>query len=270
MLDLSAAALTPTEAKCYIALLERQEWKPADLAKSVHETRTNVYKVLDKLVEYKLAERFDKAKKLHYRAANPTRLVELAQEQRKLREQAERQLELQTHSLTATYIKNNERPGIRYFQGEEEIGKIFQEVAGSKEEVLSVHSLAGIDFYGFKAMHNLRMLAPNAGVKRRSLTQDSELATRDWRITDPAVLLTRTWLKKDDYTSPVEWITFEDKLCLISYGSEALGIVIESRQIATAFKQLFNLLERGQKLLPDYKYLPREAKQLGIGVHKLE
>lgn len=269
MIDLTAAGLTSTEAKCYTALLERQEWKPADLAQNVKETRTNVYKVLDKLVEFGLAERFDKAKKLHYRATNPARLIELAQEQRKQREQAERQLELNTQDLTAQYIKINEQPGVRYFQGEKEIGKIFQEIAESKEEVLSVHSLAGIDFYGFKTMHNLRMLAPNAGVKRRSLTQDSELATKDWRISDPAVLLTRTWLKKDDYNAPVEWVTFEDKLCLISYGSEALGIVIESQQIATAFKQLFNLIERGQKLLPDYKYLPREAKQLGVGSHKL-
>jgi sugar-specific transcriptional regulator TrmB len=263
MIDLSAAGLTAKEAKCYAALLEHKDWKPAELAKYVHETRTNCYKILDNLVTYELAERFDKAKKLHYRAANPSRLLELAREQRATQEAAEKTLENESRQLIQKFYKTHEQPGVRYYQGESEIQQIFEAVAASTEEVVYVNTKSGIDFYGFEAMHNLRMLAPNNSVKRRALTADVAAAPKDYRIKDPLVLLKRTWFKESDYTTPVEWGAFDNKLYVISYGQEALGLLIESQQIADSFKELFRLLERGQKLLPDYGKLPRNAGAMG-------
>jgi sugar-specific transcriptional regulator TrmB len=259
MIDLSAAGLTKTEAKCYLALLEKQEWKPAELARYVQESRTNCYKLLDKLVEYGLAERFDKAKKLHYRAANPTQLLVRSRELRAAREAAEKELEVETQNLTQEFYKINEQPGVQYFQGETEIKQIFEAIADSKEEVVFINTKAGIDFYGFPTMHNLRMLAPHKKVKRRALTPDIAEAPKDYKDKDPLVLLRRTWLKESDYTNPVEWGAFGNKLYLISYGKEALGLLIESQQIADSFKELFKLLERGQKLLPGYNRLPVRA-----------
>ncbi len=264
MIDLSAAGLTPTEAKCYTALLNKKDWKPAELAKFVRETRTNCYKILDNLVSYKLAERFDKDKKLHYRATNPSRLLQLARDQRARREQADKQLELNAQNLMHTYVTTNEQADVRYFQGEVEISQVFKEIANAKEEVVFVHTKAGVDFYGFKAMHNLRMRAPQAGVQRRALTPDFSGAPTDYEQTDPLVLLKRTWVDKDAYTAPVEWGAFDNKLYIISYGKEALGLIIDSEQIAGSFKQLFGIMERGQRLLPDYETLPRFAKKLAV------
>jgi sugar-specific transcriptional regulator TrmB len=260
MMDLSAAGLTPTEAKCYTALLERKEWKPAELAKYVNETRTNCYKILDNLVGYELAERFDKAKKLHYRAANPSQLLELARQQRRAREQAEATLELQAQQLLTTYYASQEQPGVQYFQGKEEISHIFDKIAHASEPVVFVHTLAGIDFYGFDAMHKLRMKAVKNNTPRHALTPDDTGAPHNYAETDKQVLLERTWLQKDDYTAPVEWGAFDDKLYIISYGEEALGLLIESPQIAASFKQLFSLLRRGQTLLPHYDTLPTAAR----------
>lgn len=269
MTNLEAAGLSETEAKVYTVLLSRPDWQPSVLAQFVDETRTNTYKILDRLVELRLADRYDKAKKLHYRAANPSRLIELAQELRERRISAEQALELNVQQLTQAYIKANEQPGVRFYQGEAAIGDIFKDIAKASEEVLFVHTAAGADFYSFKTMHNLRMLAANAGVKRRALTPDNESATKNYKETDSKVLLSRTWLKKDDYTAPVEWGVFDDKLYIISYGKEALGITIESQQIADAFKQLYGLIDRGQKLLPNYRSLPLHAKAKGKTMPKL-
>jgi DNA-binding MarR family transcriptional regulator len=269
MINLTAAGLTPTEAKCYTALLEKADWKPADLAKNVDETRTNCYKILDNLVALGLAERFDKAKKLHYRATNPTKLLELARTRREAREQSEKELELNTQTLLQTYVKTNEQAGVRYFQGEAEIGEIFEEIAKAKQEVVFVHTRAGDDFYGFKTMHNLRMLAVNNGVWRRALTPDTEIATSDYKTFDPTVLLKRTWLRQRDYSEPVEWGCFDDKLYIIAYGQEALGIVLQSQPIANAFRQLFQMMEDGQRLQPWYGRLPQHAQTPGVSTPHL-
>jgi sugar-specific transcriptional regulator TrmB len=261
MINLSAAGLTTIESDCYTALLSKADWKPAELAKSVSMTRTNCYKILDNLVALKLAARFDKDKKLHYRATNPSRLLELAREQRMARDQAEADLQQATQSLTHNYYQTLEQPAVRYFQGQAEIAQIFQEIAGAHDEVVFVHTLAGVDYYGFDTMHKLRMLAPDNNVTRRALTPDTLLATKNYRETDSQVLLDRTWLQAEDYTAPVEWGNFDDKLYIISYGKEAMGLIIDSQQIADSFRQLFALLERGQQLLPNYASLPKLASR---------
>ena len=264
MLNLSAAGLNVVEAKCYRALLSKKEWKPAELAEFVQETRTNCYKILDNLVELGLAKRYDKNKKFHYSATNPTVLLQLASALREQRQQAEKELEAQTNALLIDYLRVQEQPGVRYLQGPDEIGTIYTEVASAKTKVSFIHTPAGIDYYGFKQLHNYRMLAATAGVKRVALTPDSKSATIDYKTTDSSVNLERTWLKKDDYTAPVEWGTYDDKLYIISYGKEAMGMIIQSPQIADSFSQLFRLLQRGQKLLPDYTQLPKHASKSGV------
>lgn len=261
MIDLSAAGLSPTESKSYQALLTRKEWLPSELAKNVSETRTNMYKILDKLTSLGLAEKFDKNKKIHYRATNPTHLLELARSERMEREKAEKELNSYTKELMHQYVRTNEQAGVRFFQGEAEIKKVFQEIAKAEEEVVFIHTKAGADYYGFDIMHNLRMLAVKKGVQRRALTPDNKDATKDYAKTDPLFHLERTWFGQNDYTLPVEWGAFDDKLYIISYGDEALGMIIESKPIADSFKQLFKLLERGQRALPEYASLPALANK---------
>lgn len=264
MEDFSAAGLTDTEAKVYKALLTRKEWLPSELAQNVNETRTNIYKILERLTDAQLAERVETQKKLRYRAQNPARLLELAREKRRQHDQAEKELEIAAQSLVHDYIAVHEQPAFQFFQGKNEIKQIFLDIAAAKTPVSFVSTIAGIDFYGFDHMHHLRMLAVNAGVKRAALTPDTSLATSTYRDTDKLFGLTRTWLQSDDYTSPVEWGVFDDKLYIISYGNEAMGVVIESPQIAEAFKQLWKLIDRGQKAQPWYDQLPKLAQKPAI------
>lgn len=256
MNELSAAGLSETEAKTYKALLTRKAWLPSELAKNVSETRTNIYKILDRLVALELAERLDEHKKLHYRAGNPTRLLELARELRRERERAEQYLESTAHELMRDYVKTHEQAAVQFFQGKDDIVNIFNEIAHAKTPVLFLHTRAGIDFYGFNYMHNLRMLAVEAGVQRFALTPDSIEAPLDYKQNDKQYKLRRTWLREEDYTAQVEWGVFDDKIYIISYGQEALGMIIESRQIANAFREIYALLEQGERAQPWHAELP--------------
>ncbi len=263
MNKLHAAGLSDTEAKTYESLLSRAAWQPSELAKTVGESRTNMYKILDKLVSLGLAKKFDQDKKIHYAAVNPGRLLELAHARRQAQEQAEKELQVHSQQLIRSYVKTHEQPAITYYQGKDEMREIFDVIENANEEIVFVHTVAGIDFYGFDFMHQLRMRAVKSGRTRRGLTPDTALATVDYKEKDALVNLTRTWLKAEDYTAPVEWGAFDDKLYIISYGEDALGMVIQNQQIADAFKQLFALLERGQHALPDYGSLPLLASRKG-------
>ena len=246
MTNLSAAGLTTPEANCYTALLTQKDWKPADLAKTVNETRTNCYKILDKLVALGLAKRFDKDKKLHYRAASPARLVELVHEQRTVRERSEKELELQAQALMNTYFKSQEQAGIRYFQGKPGIQQIFDDMLQAKQPIYLLRSPADVKFYDEAFFEQFRAQRAQAGIRTYALTPDVPSAVHD-HITDLHNKFSRTWLPAGSYDASVEWDIYDDKVALISYGEEALGIIIESPQIAESFRQILKLLQTSLK-----------------------
>jgi hypothetical protein len=55
---------------------------------------------------------------------------------------------------------------------------------------------------------------------------------------------------------------YGDKLAILSYGHEAIGMIIESPQIAEGFRQLLDLAEEGLKSRKNYDQLPRLAKMV--------
>lgn len=242
MTNLSAAGLTSSEANCYVILLTRKVWKPAELAKSVSETRTNCYKLLDKLVGLGLAERFDKDKKLHYRAVNPARLLELAHESRVAREKADKELELNAQTLMTTYYKSQEQAGIRYFQGKEGMKQIFEDMLVTQQPIYLLRSPSDVKFYDEVFFGDFRARRAEAGIITYAVTPDVASANPDKAI-DLQNKFIRTWISPNSYNAAVEWDIYGDKVALISYTTEALGIIIESPHIAESFRQLLKLVQ---------------------------
>lgn len=258
-MDLSVAGLNETESKCYLALLESDEWKPSELGRYIGITRTNSYKVLESLEDKGLVERTGNGKTLSFRATHPARLVQLSNDKKREHEDLETKLKIDLEALITTYAKSQDSPGIRMYYGKDEIKQIFVDIAESKTPVYFISTIAGIDFYGYEHMHHLRMMAVRNRVMRYALTPDTSLATMDYRVTDKQFHLHRTWLEYEDYIAPVEWGTFDDKLYIISFGKDAMGVVIQSPFIAAGFLQLFKLIQRGQLAKSDYEKLPKLA-----------
>lgn len=259
-MNLTAAGLNKTEATIYESLLKRKEWKPAELAKNVGETRTNMYKILDKLTAVGLAKKFDKNNKIHYRATNPTQLIQLSQNLRSERAQQEKELELAAQQLLNSYIKIHEQPGIRFFIGKEQIGEVYEDQVQDANPIYFMLSPKAIDFYGFERMHSLRMLAVNAGIPRYAITPDNLRVPANYIESDKKALLTRTWLAQQDYTAPLEWGVYGNKVYFVTFGEDALGMIIESEAMAKGFMQMYNIIESGQKAKSSYSKLPKLPK----------
>lgn len=88
------------------------------------------------------------------------------------------------------------------------------------------------------------------------ITPDSKDTKINWEESDYKSGNTRVWLKENDYTASVEWSKFGDKLAIISFGEEAIGMIIESRQIAESFQQIADIISRLVNTDSDYKHLP--------------
>src|SRR5438445_5647663 len=86
--------LTNSQAKAYIALIEHYGGTAPSLAKATNESRSNTYKVLDKLCELGLATKDTKGAKIYYYPTNPAALELLIQGKNT-------QIELQARKLKA-------------------------------------------------------------------------------------------------------------------------------------------------------------------------
>lgn len=254
--SLNAAGIQGSLAKTYLALLNCEYSSPNELSITIDESRSNTYKLLDELVERGLAIRFDINKKLNYQAESPTHLLTLAREKKDAIDYQELQLKSAVPSLLKTYYKNHEQPSVRFYQGKEGIKEIFEEQIETGKPIQFLKTRADIEFFGFKFMHQIRHLAPSAGINRRAFIPDTPEVPIKHKKSDKKMLLDRTWYKPEDYTAPVEWSVFGNKVAIISFGKEAIGMVIESPQIAESLRQMFQMLDTGLKRMPGYDSLP--------------
>lgn len=257
---LSAAGIQGSLAKAYIALLDVESVSPSVFAKHINESRPNTYKLLDELVERGLAKRFDVGRKLHYQAESPAHLLTLARERKDAIIAEEAQLKTAVPNLLKQYHATHEQPGVRFYQGKEGIKEIYLEQIDEAKPIQFMKTRADIEFFGFQFMHEIRMLAPKAKIHRHAFTPDAPEVPIDVTESDKMHLLERTWYLQEDYTAPVEWSVFGNKVSVISFGKEAIGMVIESAQIAESLRQIFGLLDEGLKRRPGYKKLPQRGE----------
>lgn len=234
--------LTESQAKAYLMLIQFGTLSPPELARKTGETRSNAYKVLDRLEGLGLAIKKTGTKKRAYRATNPVQLEALAKQHRaKAMEQEEKVLRALPKLLTF-FNTYSEQPGIRFFQGQDGIKQIFDDMLRTKQPIYLIRSPADIKFYDQKFFEKFKVQRARLGIKTYALTPDIESATHDIH-TDEINLFTRTWLPRNAYTGSVEWNLYGNKLAIISYGEEAMGVIIESPQIAASFQQLFLLMQ---------------------------
>jgi sugar-specific transcriptional regulator TrmB len=256
--------LNPTQAKAYLALMHNGKLTPPELAKITGEARTNAYSVLDQLVELGLAKKTEVKKKFQYQLENPVALEKLVKYHRDEALERERSVKNAMPALLNYFYTYSEQPGVRFFQGKDGVIEMYKDKMRTVKTISMVRSPADLDFFGdFEGIARIRRKFNSSSISRHMITPDSKEAHVDWKNNDKNHGNTRTWLKKDDYTAPVEWSVYGDKVGIISFGEEAMGLIIESPQIAESFRQLLKLAELGSKLQDNYQKLPRLASYTG-------
>lgn len=268
------AGLTEAQAIAYKKLVENSPITPPALTDLTKESRSNTYKILEQLEDLGLAQRDESEKKIKYWAMNPAALLQHVEEEQHKSELRAKQIKNSLPELVNTYLKHNEQPGIYHYQGKGGIVDIYDDQKAEGKNITFIRSTDDVRFFSYEEMRKLRGSFAKKGVNRHVFSPDARDVPINWRETDPIRKLTRTWMKTKDYTAPVEISVYGNKVSFISFGEEAIGMVIESQQIALAMKQIFSMLDEGLKRRPDYKKLPAKAKvmiidslEIGKGKH---
>lgn len=259
---LQHAGLTKAEATIYVILVKNSPISPPKLADMANESRTNTYKLLETLEQKGLVARDDTQKKLRYWANNPSGLLETLKKRRSEVEAAEKRFEDSLPAMMDEYFMHSEQPSVRYFNGVEGVRQIYQDQLNDAKPVTFTMSFGIRDFYGEHGMHAIRNEFPKRGIQRHVFYPDVAHMfepgepTMPIEESDKLMLLKRTWVDNEDLKAPVEWSVYGNKVSIISLGSEVVGMIIESPQIAASLHEIFNLLDRKIRQAPGYSKLP--------------
>lgn len=232
--------LTNIQAAAYLKLVEQGAGTAPALAAALNESRTNAYKILDRLCALGLAAKDRKGTRVRYYPASPAALERLVQAQAEQARLRSRKLDAALPGMLDFFFAHSEQPSIRYFQGKEGIQQIFSDMLATGQTLYLVRSPEDVRFYDEEFFAELRKKRRLLGTKTVGLTPDVPSANHDPEV-DFQNKFIRTWIPGDAYTANVEWNISGNKVALISYGKEAMGIIIESPQIAESFRQVFKL-----------------------------
>lgn len=242
---LAAIGLTPLQAEAYALLIEHGTVKPPEAAVKLKTTRTNAYKILDKLVELQLATKVanDKGKKNLYAATNPLALTTLTRQYRAEATAREEAVNDVMHDLLAKYHTHTDKPEVTVVTGRKEVAEAYRKQLSLQEDIFFVHTRADVPMMGFDTMHQIRIAPASHGNKRHAIMtakgkDHGPINYEQHRRSNLEI----TWALDADYNAPVEWSATESSLLILLYATEPHAIFIADKVVAGAFLQLWKML----------------------------
>lgn len=258
--DLVATGLNPVQARTYVFLLENGSALPPILAKHLGLSRTNAYKVLDQITDMGLAIRKEEKGKYIYYPDNPMALSNIVADQRNIATARENAVKHVLKDLLTAYHTHTDQPSTQIVTGRPKVADAYRQQIDQLEPLFFIRSRSDIPVMGFDTMHEIRIAPSRHNVQRFGITPDLGTGTTSSNGDDRSNL-TRTWIKQEDYTAPVEWSVSGSTLLIVVFGSEPHAITITNPVVADAFRQIWHVLDSCLRSMPYYSQLPRKKPE---------
>ncbi len=229
---LTGIGLNEKEAKVYLSCIEHGAAPVSTLATSADINRVTTYDILEKLRKRGLISHFTQRKTRYFNAVAPEVLID---------EYEKRTSDLR-RSLPAfkRLIGETVHPRIRYFEGIEGIKTIYADTLTSKSEILN-----------FSNSHEIRAKWPTYDkeyVQKRAAKKIflREICPQDLEgeivhKTDKKYHRKTKLIPFDKFPFTNEINIYDDKVSIISFKDELIGMIIESVEISNSQRAIFNL-----------------------------
>lgn len=250
--ELGLFGLSEKESCVYLASLELGPAPVQDISHKAKVNRATTYVMIESLMGRGLMSSFVRGKKRFYASESPERLRSVLRLQRRELEQKEEELEKIYPKLSGLYNAEGAKPQIRYLEGAEGIntvrelvrkipGDIFQFTPFSPENAADELKEGLDDFVRDVIAQNVPYRALLA-VEDMSLEKIPTIPNLEVRLIPRALFPTNGDITVRGNT-----------ICLYSYKSAILAIVITSQEIADAMRSMFDLAWKAAEAYPSRK-----------------
>ncbi len=228
---LTDIGLNEKQARVYLAILQLNDPKVAEIAKSSKVHRVTVYDILKNLQNMGLVSVLKKNKENIYRALDPKELV-LKQEQ-KLLGLRSNLVELQTlqYSVPSDMV--------RYFEGKENLTLILNDILTSKSDILCFLQADELINSFFEESINFMRKRQKQKLGLKILCQTQKAYTHLQKLPYPESRKVKL-VKADAFASSL--YIYDNKIAMIDYSSLRYGIIIENPHMTQTQRSVFELI----------------------------
>ena len=239
--------LTKPQARAYVSLVKNGHMTAKQISEKIGESRTNTYMILEKLSQLGLIHKNTDKKILRYFPSSPLQLQNIVETKRQDILVQERTVKEAMPALLSYFYTYQEQPGVRFFQGIEGITKMYEDQRITNKDIHFLRTDADFTFLGNVLSDHIEKRT-KLGIKSYGIQPDSPRG-RQYAENDQKLHREITWMPPGVFTAPVNVYVYGSKVGLISYGEEAIGTIIESPQLAQAFKQILNVVRVASPIL---------------------
>lgn len=246
MLDyLIRFGLPEKEARIYLALLELGSASVSEVAKRAKVSRTNTYHLLNSLLSQGLVNSHEKTSKVIFSAEGPDRILQMLKSRAEEAALIYKEAEGLMPEFKSIYNTKDGKLTVRFYEGVEGIISAYEDTLTAKTEILGYASVENQHsfFPGYFPAYYVRRT--KNGIPVRCFLADSEESRRIQSL-DHAHLR-ETYLLPTKFAISPEINIYDNKVTVMSL-KEKFGAIIESGEVADAFRKLFELaFERAEQ-----------------------
>jgi sugar-specific transcriptional regulator TrmB len=231
--------LSPNESKVYLASLETGLASAQEIAKKAGLKRTTTYSVLTYLGNRGLVGKTIVKNKTRFVAEPPEKLLNLINE-------IQANIKKILPQLEAIYNKSEVKPKITFFEGENAIHNVYEDTLKEKpEEILEWNTNAF--FERFPKDYNYIEKRTKLGIRARRIAGKGSLWDTKHKFRDEKELAETLIVPKELFDPQIEVNIYNNKVAFMNY-AENMSVIIESKAIAEAMRQAYELSWRGAKM----------------------
>lgn len=224
--------LNEKQAKVYLALLQLGQAGVTDIAEMAGTKRPTTYLILEELRLMSLATKLPGKESVVYIPESPEKILE---------EQTHREALIKNKlaELLAMYNTKSEKPKVKFFQGEKAVRELYDIIL--KENQIDLYgSIGAID----EKLPGLAVVVSDLIKKRRIkarelLQADEKSLTYAGRELPPDHQIK---IINKQNLFPTDNIIYGNKIAIFSYKAEPSAVVIESDDVVTTYKSMFEIV----------------------------
>lgn len=227
--------LSDKEIGVFLANLELGPITVNEIAKKSNTFRTYCYDILKSLMEKGLVRYFIKSGIKYYETVEPEKLIDILHER-------EDQIISILPELSSIRGKITEKPNVQIYEGKEGIKTIHEDIIKKKPKEVLVYGNTGkhYEIMEWYFSRYIRERVKNK-IKARVINERSKLTEEMIKKTEKEELRKTRFFPKGVSFPTIKYI-YANKVAMLSFGENVVGVVIENKNIAEGERQAFELM----------------------------
>ena len=234
---LKQLGFSKNESDVYLASLELGLSSAQDIAKKAGIKRTTAYSVLDYLVQRGVMAKTEVKNKTRFLVEPPEKLLSMITN-------LQSQLSKLMPELQAIYNAKPTKPKITFYEGDEAIQNVYDDTLREKpDEILEWNTEKYFERY---PTHDYIKKRVELNIKARRMASNGSKWHKKHKHLDKSELAETIIVPQNVFNPEIEVNIYNDKIAFMNY-AENMSVIIESKPIAKAMKQVYELSWLGAK-----------------------